>query len=277
VWIAGAYVAALAVAIVVGWTVSGISSGAGAPNPIAVAAWADLAATLVVFAFSVALDNSSVYDPYWSLAPIALGSYWFLAGPVWSEPGPAPLAVCVLVLVWAVQIRHRTGRGQWVASLFGFHLLPTVLVFLGCLPLYFVLAEESSPWGILDWLAVTVMTVGIWLEWRSDRELRRFRRAGTADTPVGERLLRSGAWAWCRHPNYLGELLFWWGLALAGLSADPTSLPWSVVGAVAISALFGAVSLPMMERRLARRPGFEEYARCTPLLLPRPPRDSGGP
>ena len=36
------------------------------------AAAADIAATLVVFVFSLILDNSSVYDPYWSVAPVPI-------------------------------------------------------------------------------------------------------------------------------------------------------------------------------------------------------------
>ena len=40
------------------------------PNRLILAALlADLAATVVVFGFSVAFDNSSMYDPYWSVGP----------------------------------------------------------------------------------------------------------------------------------------------------------------------------------------------------------------
>ena len=44
----------------------------GGRHPILVAAAADVAATIVVFLFSIGLDNSSVYDPYWSVAPLPI-------------------------------------------------------------------------------------------------------------------------------------------------------------------------------------------------------------
>ena len=40
-----------------------------------VAAIADVVATLVVFGFSVVHDNSSMYDPYWSVAPLVLAPW----------------------------------------------------------------------------------------------------------------------------------------------------------------------------------------------------------
>ena len=66
-WVAVSYLVAGAVAWLVGrWMLSmGYS-------PMWVAAGADVAATLVVFAFSVAFDNSSFYDPYWSVAPLPI-------------------------------------------------------------------------------------------------------------------------------------------------------------------------------------------------------------
>ena len=299
-----AYALAFLVALLMGWFLSGdaqlgtVGSGGWTAHPIAVAAAADLAATLVVFGFSFALDNSSVYDPYWSLAPIPIVLYWALAGA--STAGPASeglaaatslrgVALILLVLVWGVRLtanwvrrwkgladedwryveyRVSAGRAYWPVSLGGFHLLPTVLVFLGCVPVYFALGGGARPLGALDALALALVGSGIWLEWTADGELRRFLRS---DAPRGT-LLTTGPWAWCRHPNYLGELLFWWGVALAGLAASPGSLAWSLAGAVAISALFVLASLPMMERRLAKKPGFSEYARRTPLLLPRPRR-----
>ena len=75
--VALAYAAALGVALAVGWAL-------GDWHPILVAAAADLAATLLVFGFSVGYDNSSLYDPYWSVAPLPVAIYWSAAG----GPGP---------------------------------------------------------------------------------------------------------------------------------------------------------------------------------------------
>ena len=88
--------------------------------------------------------------------------------------------------------------------------------------------------------------------------------------PPGE-FLRSGLWAWCRHPNYLGGILFWWGLLAFSLAAGVFSW-WTAVGAIAITVMFRVVSLPMIERRMIeRRPAYAEHARQTSALLPRPP------
>ena len=64
-----AYVAAMTAALGVGHQLE-------TSNPIALALWADVAATVAIFVFSLVLRNSSVYDPYWSLAPLPLVLYW---------------------------------------------------------------------------------------------------------------------------------------------------------------------------------------------------------
>ena len=79
--------------------------------------------------------------------------------------------------------------------------------------------------------AVTLTFGAIWLEARADKELRRFR---LSNPPAGE-FLHSGLWAWSRHPNYLGEMGFWWGLWLFALAANP-GWWWSVVGPLTITA-----------------------------------------
>jgi len=43
---------------------------------------ADVAATLVIFAFSLRYRNSSFYDAYWSVIPPLLAVYW-----MWRHPG----------------------------------------------------------------------------------------------------------------------------------------------------------------------------------------------
>lgn len=259
-----AYLAALAAAVA---TALALPAG----HPLLVTAAADVAATLVVFAASVRHDNSSLYDPYWSVAPLPVVAFWLALGWPGATTARGALAAA-LVLAWAVrltwncmarwgsladedfryrEIRARTGRWYWPASLLSIHLFPTAWVFLGLLPLFPALARPAAPLGWLDAAAFLVTAGAILLEALADLQLRRFL---AARRDPAERL-GTGLWAVSRHPNYLGEVLFWWGLWLFGLAADP-GWWWTVIGPLAITALFALVSIPWMDRRLAaRHPG----------------------
>jgi steroid 5-alpha reductase family enzyme len=160
--------------------------------------------------------------------------------------------------------RERFGKGYWPASFFGIHLFPTIMVWLGCLPLYVAMKSGLPAVGWLDVVAAIVCLVAVGLELVADEQLRRFRRDPTNQA----RPLRSGLWAVSRHPNYLGEILWWWGLWLFALAVDPGAW-WTGVGALGITLMFVFVSVPMMEARaLATRPGYEQYQESTPMLLP---------
>jgi steroid 5-alpha reductase family enzyme len=275
--------------LVAGAVALGVGHRIDVEHPIAVAFWADVAGTVAIFAFSLAFRNSSLYDPYWSLAPLPIALYWAMR-PALVGVNPIRLVV-VLVLValwglrltrnWArgwrgldhedwryVEIRERTGGGYWPASFVGIHLLPTLWVFLACLPLYASLAAGRAPLGILD-LAASVVTLGaIWLEARADQQLRRFRDA----SPAPGEFLRQGLWAWSRHPNYLGEMGFWWGLWLFGLAANP-GWWWTLAGPLLVTLMFWLVSLPWMERRMKERyPGYAQHAERSSLVFPWPQR-----
>ncbi len=84
------------------------------------------------------------------------------------------------------------------------------------------------------------------------------------------RVADRGLWRFSRHPNYLGEIGFWWGMWLFALAAAPDWW-WTVVGPLAMVLLFAFVSVPMMDRRsLARRPAYAEHMRRVPALFPLP-------
>ena len=85
--------------------------------------------------------------------------------------------------------------------------------------------------------------------------------------------IRTGLWAWSRHPNYFGEVLFWWGLMLFGLAAYPEGWWWLILGALAMTLMFVVVSIPMMDKRSCeRRPGYDAFMRQVPMLVPQPPK-----
>ena len=278
--VAIAYAAALAVGLTTGWAVAG-------HGPIVVAALADLAATAVVFAFSVWHDNSSLYDPYWSVAPIPIAASWAAHSP--SGPDLRGLAVLVLIAIWGVrltanwvarwrglqdedfryvEIRSRTGRLYWPASLVSIHLLPTAWVFLGLLPTWPALSAPGSPLRLLDGVALVVAAGAIAIETLSDLQLRRFIRSRSD----GSAVLESGLWRYSRHPNYFGEVAFWWGLWLFGIAAD-RGWAWTVIGPISITVLFVLISIPWMDRRmLSRHPGWAGRMRATSALVPWPRR-----
>jgi len=276
-----AYLVALAAAIACGFVLRN-------RHPIVVAAAADFVATVVVFGFSRLTNNSSIYDPYWSVAPLVILPYWAL-GP-WAL-GANPLRVLVtsaVVLAWGmrltfnwarrwrgladedfryVDLRAKHGPRYWVVSFLGIHLFPTVLVFLGCLPLYHA-ATSREPLGALDVLGVAVAVIGIWFESTADRQLRRF-----AETPHDRSaVLATGLWRYSRHPNYFGEITFWWGLLAIGLGAAKGAW-WTAVGAVSITALFKLASVPLIDARmLARRPAYAAHMKTTNAIFPWPPQ-----
>ena len=145
--------------------------------------------------------------------------------------------------------------------------MPTIIVFLACLSLYPALSAGHRPFGALDVVAVIATTGAITIETIADRQLKNFSRQPNRS---GE-IMAGGLWAYSRHPNYLGEITFWWGLFIFGVAAAP-GYWWTIVGPVAVTILFITVSVPLMEKRsLEKRPGYAEIRKKIPVLLPRFP------
>ncbi|MGI9125808.1 MAG: DUF1295 domain-containing protein, partial [Mycobacterium sp.] len=118
------------------------------------------------------------------------------------------------------------------------------------------------------WLALVVGIAAVTLELAADTQMRRFVAAGR---PGG--VMDRGLWAWSRHPNYFGEIGFWFSLALFGVAAAPGQAWWLFVGVAVMVAMFLGASIPMMEKRsLERRPAYADVVQRVSRLVPRPPR-----
>lgn len=247
---------------------------------------ADIVATIIVFAFSLAFSNSSIYDPYWSVIPPFITLFWMYHAPYEGNVNRQVL-VLVIVTIWAARLTlnwargwqglhhedwrytdlaEKTGRLYWLVSFWGIHFFPTILVFLGCLPLMYCM-ESSKPLEIFDALAVFVTLGAVAIETIADEQLKTFKKK------KGAELMKSGIWAFSRHPNYLGEILFWVGLFIFAMNHE-TNLYWaSSIGFVSMVVLFVFISIPMMEKRMiAKRPEFAEYKKEVSMLFPLPSR-----
>ena len=273
---------AYVVTLGVGW----ITLLALGQSPIWDMFWADIAATVAIFIFSRLYKNSSFYDAYWSVVPPLIALYWAIEATAIEATAIEATAVAVdgtrawlvIVLVWLWGIRltvnwatywpgleHedwrygpiKTNAGKWnaLADFSAIHLFPTVIVFVACLPIYAAVAMDARPLNWLDYVAAAVTALAIIIELLSDIQLHRF----LAHRKEGE-IMKTGLWAYSRHPNYFGEWLFWAGLALFGIAAVPSAWWWVLPGAIAMLVMFLVASIPMIDKRsVERRPEYEAH------------------
>ena len=255
-----AYILAVCVAVLIGYAM-------GDRHPIWIVLTADVVATLVIYAFARLFRNASFYDLYWSVVPIAIALYYALGASSGDAVFTRQVVVVTLVFIWGVRLTYnwtRQWRGLRHEDWRYANMMPTVIVFLGCLSLYPALSTGASTFGALDWFAIVVTVAAIILETTADEQRRRFVKIN----PQPGKIMSTGLWAYSRHPNYLGEIMFWWGLFIFALAAD-LSYWWVVFGPLAMTVLFIFVSIPMMDKRsLERRPGYEEHMRRVSALIP---------
>lgn len=202
------------------------------------------------------------------------------------------ISVCVLVAVWGYRLTHnfvsrggighedwryvamrsQFGKHFWWVSLFSVFLGQTTFLFAACLPLYGALSSSAPFPTASDGVALAVSTAAILLEACADMQMDEHiaaKREHRTDVIV----LKTGLWAWSRHPNYLGEISWWLGVWFFSLSAPDA--PWlpGIAGPLSITFLFTAISVKLIEDRQLDNKGehYRQYTQETPsslLLLP---------
>ena len=99
------------------------------------------------------------------------------------------------------------------------------------------------------------------LQGMADVQMHSFRKKPNAT------FIRNGLWKYSRHPNYLGEILMWWGMAMAFVCAM-TSM-WAIcLGAIINHLMLLIVSIPMADKKQSKKCGFNDYKSQTRMLLP---------
>ena len=238
---------------------------------------ADVAATVVTFIFSVLFGNASVYDPYWSVQPpVILGAF-----AIGKELTTLGVLLLIVVSYWAIRLtvnwaytfgnlhhqdwrytmlKEKTGVFYPVINLVGIHMVPTLVVYVCILPaVYAVIHGVTANVGSVLFLCVSLGAAT--MQGIADYEMHTFRKNRNGA------FIRNGLWKYSRHPNYLGEILMWWGVALSVVCAAPDAW-YLAAGALANTVLFFAVSIPMADGRQSRKEGFAEYKKATRMLLP---------
>ena len=115
--------------------------------------------------------------------------------------------------------------------------------------------------GVLVWLG------GYFFQSVGDRQLAIF----VAKPENKGKLMTEGLWAYTRHPNYFGEVLMWWGIALLGF-ANGFGIAIPIIGLISplvVTWLLRYVSgVPLLEKHMKTKPGFAEYEKTTNIFFP---------
>jgi len=118
--------------------------------------------------------------------------------------------------------------------------------------------------GALVWL------FGFVCEVAADGQKSRF----NADPANKGKFIQTGLWARSRHPNYLGEIVLWLGVAVIAI---PVLQGWqwvAMMSPIVVTLLLTRVSgIPLLEQKADRKWGgqeeYESYKRKTPVLIPK--------
>ena len=276
---------------IIGWLVfHSLSQGEGWGGAVLSLFLADVAATIVVWAFGLLYENVSVYDPYWSVFPPVAFLLWAFYTGVWSLP-------VILLLIaswywgwrltrnWVITfkgIAHEDWRYTKYRSLhpalfhlinfFGLNMVPTLVVFAAMLPglkLYetsksvCTLSGEAGLYSVSTAVLIfgfIVCLSSATIQLIADKQSHEFRAAHPG------KVCNVGLWKHGRHPNYFGEIQFWWGIWI--MYAALNGFDRFILGPIAMTALFLGISIPLMEhRQLANKPDYAAYRQQTRLLI----------
>jgi len=237
------------------------------------------------FVLALMLRRNDVADVAWGLGPTLLA--WWLAMRPWAGSHMIPLAVLITFwgtrLAWHVAYRdfapgrtedprYAAWRAEWknvaLRSYLQVFLLQGFFMLLVSAPVI-VLASYPVPSSLPLTIAGLVVTVcGFVIELTADRQLAAFlAEPREARGPVMDR----GLWGWSRHPNYFGESLVWWGLAIIACGVPGGWVAF--VSPLVITWLLVFVSgIPLVEKRHVGDPDWEAYKGRTSAFVPLPPK-----
>ncbi len=196
------------------------------------------------------------------------------------------IVLVVLVLAWGTRLgwhvgRRGAGRGEdpryadllrkhgehRTRTMWTFVYLPQlVTLYVVSLPVQ-VGMFTGPPVRAMGWFGVALAATGIAFETIGDAQMSRFK----ADPAHKGQLIDRGLWAYTRHPNYFGDACMWAGVYLVAAEHWPGML--TIISPLLMTYLLAfGTGKRLLERSMAKRPGYAEYMRRTSGFIPLPRR-----
>lgn len=238
----------------------------------------------IVFVLALIKKRNDYADIFWGPGFViaALGAL-FLSGKDFNSLGLREFLILGCASIWALRlfwyvglrnlmkgkedIRYLNWRNEWGRtwvwrSYLQVFILQALILLIIALPLIYSVDMTPREMTALVYVGLLIWIIGFIFESVSDSQLKNFK----ADPSNKGKLMTSGLWSLSRHPNYFGEVTQWWGIFLMALQIEAW---WLIVSPLMITYLILKVSgVPMLEKLMEGRPGFEEYKAKTSMFVP---------
>jgi len=241
----------------------------------------------IVFIPAFMFSSEKFFDLTGSLTYISLVMF---AAYLVPEMTPRDYLIAGLVLVWAFRLgqflfrrvlqagedrRFRTMKTDFLQFLMTWTLQGLwVSITLGA-GLAAMTSESKVNLGVMAYIGLALWVLGFAIEVIADAQKTRFR----AVPEHQDLFIQTGLWAWSRHPNYFGEILLWFGMALIAFPALQGGQYATLISPIFVFVLMTYISgVRMLEARADRKWGddktYQDYKARTPVLWLKPPSKS---
>ena len=133
-----------------------------------------------------------------------------------------------------------------------------------------ITSAKREPIGALALFGALIWLSGFLLEAIADHQKSAFKK----DPGNRDRFIQSGLWSISRHPNYLGEIILWVGVAIVVIPVLQ-GWQWAMLSSPFFVALLliRVSGIPLLEKKADEKWGgqsdYESYKKSTAVLVPK--------
>lgn len=237
---------------------------------------------IIVNRISANKKKHDLIDVFWGMGFVitAITSYFL------GQRSQIGLVMTILTIIWGLRLsthlaarnlnkpedfRYKEMRERWPNNFernifLRIYLLQFALNLIIGFPVIYVNIYGIGEINGLTILGILIWLVGMTFEVVGDAQLKKHLVKNKG------KLITTGLWKYTRHPNYFGESTVWWGMYLIALSEKWSNF-WLIFSPFIITYLLIYVSgIPLLEEKMSKRDGWEEYSNKTSKFIPMPPK-----
>lgn len=236
-----------------------------------------------VFLLAFFLKNNSVMDIAYGLIFVVATIFLYEA---FSTHSPIPALVAILVSVWGVRLsarifkknflkpedrRYQKWREVWathgalyvlIRSYLQVFILQGAVIVAVLAPVIITMAGPWYDFSALTYIGLALWVVGFLFESVADYQLDSFLKKQENKGKI----MDQGLFRYSRRPNYFGESLMWWGLAIIAIPFPYG--PLALVSPLLITYITAFVTGPITESLWDGNSEYQEYKKRTSYYVP---------